>query len=159
MTRIYLGVDPGPVPGIVVLRVDGGTPAAHALQCSAGIAAAVVDHLVSDSIEAAGDPARVVLAVEKFVVGRASMRSGRDGALTRDLVGQLQRVAALHGVRYVERSASQVKPWATDDRLAGARLLEPTKGMRHARDAARLALYAAVHDGALPDPLSRRAAR
>lgn len=162
MTRIFIGVDPGPVPGIVVLRVDGASVTAHALQCTAGIAAALVDHLLADAVEAthheyAVTGAGVVLAVEKFVVGKASMRSGRDGMVTRDLVGQLQRVAALRGVRYVERSASQVKPWATDDRLAHARLLEPTKGMRHSRDAARHALFAAVHDGALPDPLSRKA--
>lgn len=160
MTRIYVGVDPGPIPGVVVLQVDGGAAAAHALQCTAGIAAAVVDHLLADSVESMsefGGAAAVALAVEKFVVGKASMRSGRDGAVTRDLVGQLQRVAALHGVRYVERSASQVKPWATDDRLTAVRLLEPTKGMRHAKDAARHALFAAVHDGALPDPLSRKA--
>jgi hypothetical protein len=162
MTSIYLGVDPGPVPGIVVLQVDGGAVAAHALQCTAGIAAAVVDHLLADSVEAMaefGGPARVTLAAEKFVIGKASMRSAGAGAVTRDLVGQLQRVAALHGVRYVERTASQVKPWATDDRLAHARLLEPTKAMRHSRDAARHALFAAVHDGALTDPLSRKAHR
>jgi hypothetical protein len=162
MTSIYIGVDPGTVPGIVVLQIEDGygvSLAAHALQCTAGIAAAVVDHLLTDAVESADGPAGVVLAAEKFVVGKASMRSAGAGAVTRDLVGQLQRVATLHGVRYVERTASQVKPWATDDRLAHARLLEPTKAMRHSRDAARHALFAAVHDGALTDPLSRKAPR
>jgi hypothetical protein len=50
-----------------------------------------------------------------------------------------------------------VKPWATDTRLAAAGLMEPTTGMRHARDAARHALFAAVKTYGLPDPLSARA--
>jgi hypothetical protein len=50
-----------------------------------------------------------------------------------------------------------VKPWATDERLAAAGLLDPTKGMRHARDAARHALFCAVRDFGLPDPLSAKA--
>lgn len=159
-TKVFIGVDPGPVPGIVLLRADGPTLeslTAHALQCTAGIAAAVVDHLIADAVEATGHPWIVVLAVEKFVIGRGSMKSAGPGAVTRDMLGQLHRVAALHGVRYSERSASEVKPWATDDRLAHARLLEPTMTMRHARDAARHALFSAVRDGGLPDPLSRKA--
>lgn len=149
---IFVGVDPGPIPGIVALVVWGnGKHEAHAIQCTQAIACTVVRGLVD------GAQLPVTLAVEKFVVGRASMRSAQAGEQTRDLVGQLQTLAADEGLTYVARSASQVKPWATDDRLAHARLLEPTKGMRHSRDAARHALFAAVHDGALPDPFSRKA--
>jgi hypothetical protein len=50
-----------------------------------------------------------------------------------------------------------VKPWATDERLEAAGLLDLTKGMRHARDAARHALFTAVKDGGVPDPLSKHA--
>ena len=156
MSAIFIGVDPGPIPGIVVLRVDGAAPGAHAVQCTAGIAAALVAHLLESSVSVVGQPG-VVLAVERFVVGKTSMKSAGAGAVTRDLIGQLQRVAAELGISYVDRTASEVKAWATDDRLAHARLLEPTKGMRHARDAARHALFAAVKHGALPDPLSRKA--
>ena len=53
------------------------------------------------------------------------------------------------------RTAGEVKPWATDKRLHTAGLLDLTAGMRHARDAARHALYSAVRDYGLPDPLSR----
>jgi hypothetical protein len=55
------------------------------------------------------------------------------------------------------RAAALVKPWATDKRLHAAGLLDATKGMQHARDASRQALYAAVHMGVTPDPLSRKA--
>ena len=93
-----------------------------------------------------------VVAVEQFVVGRGSMRAGHDGAVTRDLIGALQQIAPLAYLR----TASEVKPWASDLRMAAAGLLEPTKQLRHARDAARHALFAAVADCGIPDPLSRR---
>ncbi len=148
--RNIIGVDPGPVPGIVVLSVwDNGEFDAHAIQCSHTIASTLVDGLVRNAGEEA-----CLIAVERFVVGRGSMRSRKDGVITRDLVGQLQRVSNVLGTTYTERTAAAIKPWASEERLALAGLLEPTKGMRHARDAARHALFAAVRDGGLSDPLS-----
>jgi hypothetical protein len=47
-----------------------------------------------------------------------------------------------------------VKPWATDKRLTAAGLLAMTAKMADARDACRHALYTAVHDAGIPDPLS-----
>jgi hypothetical protein len=84
--------------------------------------------------------------------------------VTRDLIGTLQEVWEEHdstaegrrGARWFQRPAAHVKPWATDERLEAAGLLEATKGMRHARDAARHALFAACKDGGIPDPLSKR---
>lgn len=153
--RHIIGVDPGPMPGIVVLSTwDNGDLDAHAIQCSHGVASSLVEDLVKRGRGGDALDYPVLLAVEKFVVGRGAMRSKRDGELTRDLVGQLQRVANVQGSDYIERPAAAVKPWATEDRLARAGLLEPTKGMRHARDAARHGLYAAVKDGGLHDPLS-----
>lgn len=152
---VYIGVDPGPIPGVaVIVAWENGAAGTDALQCSHGLLLTVVRGLITHR----QPDLPMTLAVEKFVVGRSSMRSAAAGAITRDLVGQLQTLAD-DEVRYVERSASQVKPWATDDRLAWAGLLEPTKGMRHSRDAARHALYAAVKDGGLPDPLLSRKAR
>lgn len=150
MSRFVIGIDPGPVPGIVVLWPDAS--AVDAVQCNHQLAPMIVGALIH-----ACQPS-VIVAVERFVVGRASMRSSRDGEITRDLIGNLQRIVAEHDhASLVMRSAAEIKPWATDDRLAHAGLLEPTKAMRHARDAARHALFAAVKDGGLPDPLSRKA--
>ena len=141
MTRV-IGIDPGPMPGIVVLEFhEGRLYGRNAVQCTAEVLYHVLRGL--NIVDA------TFVAVERFVPrGRANAAQ----ELTRDQVAQLWR----HHDRVVARSASQVKPWATDARLEAAGLLEATKGMRHARDAARHALFAAVKDGGLPDPLSTR---
>lgn len=151
-TRVF-GVDPGPAPGIVMLHIDGRRIQwAHAIQCTAGVSIEIIGSLLTNG--RAAWPLTII-ATERFVVGRGSQRSGKAGRVTRDLVGQLQLLASEHEDGYVERSASEVKPWATDVRLGHAGLLEPTKGMTHARDGGRHALFAAVKHGCLPDPLSK----
>lgn len=111
------------------------------LQCTAPLLTEVVSGLAQHR--------NVLVAVEKFVVrGRATA----DQRLTADQVAQLEVVLA--GVRFVERPAAAVKPWATDERLARAGLLDACRGMRHARDAARHALFAAVRDLGASDPFS-----
>lgn len=144
MTRV-IGVDPGPIPGIVVLGIEDGQLAhVGVMQCSAELLYTLV---------ATFNPYKEALvAVERFVTrGRANAAQ----SLTRDQVANLLRIHP----RSVQRNASQVKAWATDTRLEAAGLLEACKGMRHARDAARHALYAAVHDAGLTDPLSKRWSR
>lgn len=150
MTR-YVGIDPGPTPGVAVLEVSSGYVwGLDVLQCTARLLLPVALELVR------GRESRV--AIERFVVrGRAT----KDQELTRDQVTAMQTSLAIADARPVVRSASEVKPWATDARLAaclqpqGPSLLDLCKGMRHARDAARHALFAAVRDGAIPDPLSK----
>lgn len=153
-----IGVDPGPIPGIVRLQLDGchgpiELVDAQALQVSPELIEPVLDMLAQDD--------RTAIAVERFVVGRRAGRSATAaaGGTTRDMVGVVTAWAGRAGVRYVHtRAAADVKPWATDRRLHAAGLLEPlTTGMRHARDAARHALFCAVRDYGLPDPLSARA--
>ncbi len=154
-----LGVDPGETSGVVALSYrDGVLLTAQVFQCSAASTDWLVLALLDDLVGAMPD-AEVVLAVERFVVGprAARSRSAKAGATTRDLVGRL--TAPDHAWRTVSRSASEVKPWATDERLEAAGLLAATKEMRHARDAARHSLYSAVADCGIPDPLSRVARR
>lgn len=148
---IVIGVDPGPMPGIVVLEIgaDRRLLNADVVQCTAGVLYDVLHGLDANLAR--------VIAIERFVVrGRATP----DQSLTRDQVANL---SLHHEGRAVLRSASEVKPWASDRRLQAAvvrgdtNLFLRTAGMRHARDAARHALFAAVKDGALPDPLSRKA--
>lgn len=157
MSAHVVGIDPGPVPGIASLLVEGGRLVEVAVaQCSA--------ELIVDVLQAVLERhhVRTIVQVESFVVGKKSMRSGAAGATTRDLVGQVIEVTTRfgrsrpdHAVHYAQRSASQVKPWSTDARLVAAGLGSRCAGMRHARDAARHALWGAVHDGGLPDPLSK----
>jgi len=144
-----IGVDPGPTPGICLLREDGEP---WVLQCNHEAAVDVVRSLMD--IDGAS-PEHRILAVEKFVVGRRAARSAtaKAGETTRNLIGELQ---ALDKDAHL-RPATQIKAWATDKRLEAAGLLDKTKGMPHARDAARHALYAAVHDGGWHDPLSKKA--
>lgn len=141
MSARVIGVDPGPTPGIVVLGVeDGQLTDVGVMQCSAS--------LLYTLVSAFNPYKEAVVAVERFV---ARGRANAAQSLTHDQVANLER---LHPIIF-QRSASQVKPWATDARLEAAGLLEACKGMCHARDAARHALYAAVHDAGLTDPLSK----
>lgn len=155
----FIGIDPGPIPGIVMLWPHGGGRRRleiDVVQCSESAAPAVLWGLLDSNRSLLGK-APCLVQIERFVVGSRSGRSSTAGAgaATRDLVGRLQGEAENQpNVKVVLRSASEVKPWATDVRLEAAGLLEATKGMRHARDAARHALFAAVKDGGVPDPLS-----
>lgn len=119
----------------------------------------------------------VLFAVEKFVVGPRAGRAGTPQAseVARKVIGQIHALAYDLDATIVERTASQVKLWATDARLrraGGAYQLHSTSGgldhqvpmpslydatakLPHARDAARHALFAAVQDVRWPDPLSR----
>lgn len=153
-----IGVDPGPVPGLVLLEFDERRLARiEVIQCSRGVAPLLFRALLTDS------PVRTVVQVERYVVSRRSGRSSSAGAgeATRDLVGALANEFGVHSINAElhERAAGHVKPWATNDRLERAGLLDACKGMRHARDAARHALYVAVHDGGIPDPLSKEWSR
>lgn len=147
-----IGIDPGPTPGLVLIRSLPVTPhRAFVVQCTAPLLLVTLSALLAYD---AGCP--TLVQVERFVTrGRATAAQ----ALTRDQVGALTSHLLGTDVRLLQRSASQVKPWATDTRLEAAGLLEATKGMRHARDAARHALYAAVHDARYLDPLSKGAVR
>ncbi|MEU1810971.1 hypothetical protein [Micromonospora aurantiaca (nom. illeg.)] len=127
---------------------------AEALQVTHGLTTYVLDGLLSVVV-----PQATVVAVERFVVGPRAARSahGDSGEMTRELVGVISHWAKRNQLTYRERSAAEVKPWATDARLDAAGLLAATKGMRHARDAARHALFCSVKDCLLTDPLSRKA--
>lgn len=154
-----LGIDPGPIPGGLRLKIevpDAGAPRiirAEAMQVTAGMLIEVLEctHQLGTALDA--------IAMERYVVGRRAARSSTPaaGARTRDMVGEVTGWATDKRLPVHARSASDVKPWAVDKRLHAAGLLDLTAGMRHARDAARHALFCAVKDYGLPDPMSRKA--
>lgn len=152
-----VGIDPGPVVGIAGLLLDQrlAVVAVDVAQCTDRAALRVLEGLRPVQGIA------VVLAGERFVVGPLAgrVRTPAGGRAARETMAQIAQWAHGHQLRYVERRAADVKPWATDTRLDRVGLLEPTRGMRHARDAARHALYAAVRDCGLVDPLSRKGGR
>lgn len=159
----FIGIDPGPVPGIVMLSRRGQNLDVDVIQCSAGVAHSALWALLDQCRWLQGE-APALVQIEEYVVRRRASRAATAaaGAATRDVLAQLEREAQEQpNVTVVRRSASHVKPWATDGRLKAVRtngtdLLDVVSHVgRHARDAARHALYAAVKDGGLPDPLSR----
>lgn len=145
-----LGIDPGQTTGIYLLDAD--ERAGEYLQASPGVVLIVVRGLLEREDIA-------VLAIERFVVGPRAARSStpKAGQIARELIVSVASMGeAEFGTKVVLRAAAEVKPWATDARLDAAGLLASTKGAPHARDAARHALFAAVKDCGIPDPLSRR---
>lgn len=148
MSIFVVGIDPGLTTGIA--RLDLSTGELELLQCTPGLVLPLVRELCVGSDV-------LVLAVERFVVGPRAARSStpKAGAVTRELIGALLSEGEHLADRVVLRSASEVKPWATDARLKAAGITQ--RGMPHALDAAKHALFAAVADCGIPDPLSRRA--
>lgn len=151
---VVIGVDPGPIPGVVVIR-PGRPVDTSVFQCDA----ASVLWLLRSLLQQSPHISRYIVAVERFVVGPRASKLSTPGAaaLTRNMIGAVANLDnEYRGVTVVLRSAAVVMPWASDKRLGGVGLYTATKGMQHARAAARHALFAAVQDAGMADPLSPR---
>lgn len=142
-----LGADPGPATGIAMVETAGDGLRAMTFQCNGSSAY----WLASQLLEANEGPASVILAGERFIIGRGAGARGAAGRETREVIADLDGLGD-----WTWRAAAEVKPWATDRRLAAAGLLAQCHGMPHALDACRHALYALVKAG-YPDPLSGKA--
>jgi hypothetical protein len=164
---VAIGMDPGETVGLCRLTYasDQSLIMTDVVQASASTALDLLEVLLR-----VPTGTEVYFQVEKFVIGRGSYRSGSPGARTRDMVGSAITMVSsagrsgsvskeATGTWVSQRSANETKAWATDGRLDAAGLFDPTKGMGHARDAARHALFTAVAEGNIPDPLSRKAKR
>jgi hypothetical protein len=148
-----IGVDPGPTTGIAILHWspaarDGDKPGViwRGYQCDADSASGLLVMMLNlEDVWHAGE-------VEHFVHGNLP-----NSPATVRLENELADVALACEVRLARRPMAAVKPWATDKRMtaSGAWTAIPAK-MVDARAAARHALFCAVHDGKLPDPLSRK---
>jgi hypothetical protein len=154
-----IGVDPGPIPGVVLIR-PGPPLVLSAFQCDSASVLWLIRALLHRSPYAS----RTILAVERYVVGTRAGRlaTPQASALTRNIVGAVVAIGTdqegLRGeqsVSVVQRSASEVMTWASDKRLSTVGLYRITAQMQHARAAARHALFAAVRDGGMRDPLSK----
>lgn len=147
-----IGVDPGPVTGICCLwPVEPGALIARVYQVNA---AAAVELLEWRVLTGALAKRKTVIAHERFDIRPGTARSAHPaaGQAARDLNGAIRELAG-DGVRVVEARPSDVMPWASNDRLRAAELWAPTTGLPHARDAARMAVHAAVRRCGWPDPL------
>jgi hypothetical protein len=162
-----IGIDPGPQPGLVLLRFGISTPwwpcSVRAIQCDAAGAPEILNLLLND----ASENTRTLVGCERFVRSSRSARLRHGGAAskTERMITEFQNVYAgwrlglvdMTHTQWLMNNASRVKRWAVYERLDKAGLLDATVGMTHARDAAREALFTACHDGGAPDPLSRKA--
>jgi hypothetical protein len=146
-----LGVDPGGTTGVALVAFKRGRYHLYAHRGLVGTAAEVAADLQDKGTELM--MLGVPVAVERFVVSRRAGRSSSAaaGEKARHIIGALETSGAhLH-----RATASEVKRWATDKRLAAAGL-RPTQGLPHTRDACRHALYTLVKHYGCPDPLGRR---
>lgn len=150
---VAIGMDPGPTPGLVhLIYSESKLLQVGVVQCSANEALDVLGMW----LQRVNGKAEVYFGIEAFV-DRVKGRASAAGNRTRDMVGSSLVLAQAHGAYGMQRPAVTVKAWATDARLQAAGLLSATKGMTHARDGARHALYTACKDARMPDPLSRKA--
>lgn len=184
MIAIALGLDPGPTTGMCwlyyVRKPDGTYPqkptTVTMLSTPARSATRVLEAMIrTDLAEFQGlagnsragyDPEkdRPVLraSVEKFITGRSAGTKGANADVTRQLVFELTECCQIAGFLVKLRSAADVKPWASDKRLLASGIALPGDGVhgkaRDGYDASRHALYGAVWDAKMTDPLITRKA-
>lgn len=164
MTRRYdfaLGIDTGPTTGIALLHLAGILApdrlgdCAEVYQCNARQASWLLAMILGrHGIN--GAPARG--GIEAIVTGNGPAMKMRAGRQAIDQVEELSGIAAGFGVVLAARNAGTVKPWAERNdwkRLRAAGLYDLACGMPHALSALGQALYCAVLDCGMRDPLSR----
>jgi hypothetical protein len=154
---VIVGIDPGPRPGLCALRFNTAkircaTPVI--LQCYPASAAITMLKSILPR-----DVKLIILSYElwipsnkagKLATPSAAIATGKMCARLDALPTEDDRIVVKH------HSAAQVKPWATIERMEKAGLELITKGMTHARDGGKQALFCAVHSAGVPDPLSRK---
>lgn len=149
-----IGADPGPTTGLAIHDwADGKLVAFTILQVDGDSAQDVLEAVLVRRQQAIGDYiAKRYAQVEPFVTGQSAGTRGPKADYTRQeafkLVEQLQQ----WGYAVKLRKAADIKTWASDKRLRAAGILRPPEN-RHGNDGSRHALYTAIHDAYLPDPL------
>ena len=157
-----IGIDPGPATGMCFLDYSNQfAPYAlvgkSLLQSDADSAPIVLKSMLHTYYGSQDLVGRRYASVEKFVTGRSAGSRGKSANVTRQLVMELTEVLQQFGYDVQIRSAAEVKPWATDKRLEAAGITGPAAvhgQFRHSYDAARQALFSAVKDAKLRDPLA-----
>jgi hypothetical protein len=157
---VVIGADPGPRPGVVALRYSPPdnkgirtlTAPPAIIQCTSNVVLVCIRAILPS------DVGKIVIGYELFEMRGRTARTKHRGASeeTSHMCGQLKTLAD-HDHRIIIRhyKASDIKSWAIDERLDRLGLLDLTKGMTHARDGARVAVFTARQTIAAPDPLSK----
>jgi hypothetical protein len=162
---VTLGGDPGGTAGFLLAGWNQGERKAvfaRAFQCDGGSTDALLEWILRDNLRAPGQRNRITAAQFEAFDSRPRP-GGLHGASPTAIqvqIDDLRSACEQAGVPVIVRPVADVKRWAGDERLKRAGLLDIVSpaAMRHAKSAAWHALYCAVHDCGLPDPLSRRTA-
>ena len=151
---LAVGIDPGITSGVFVVETVNETTwrtsAAQFKETKNNLG--VVPYV--SALMKGREKGTTLLAIEKFIVSNrtAMSRNGRSRTASLDLISVLGTVNATTSTN----SAATVKTWANNERLEALGWINETRGMPHARDAARHVLYALVKFGGWPDPLRRK---
>ena len=90
--------------------------------------------------------------VEEFEEGQSAGTRSKPGKVTRQGVFAVTALLLGWGYHVSHRKAAFVKPKITDKVLEKAGILQPPE-MRHANDGSRQAMFTAINDLHLPNPL------
>lgn len=162
-----IGVDPGPTTGICFLDFcDGLLVGKTVLQVDGASAAIVLKGMITayyTEFPGGVNIGRRAGSVEKFVTGTSAGSRGKAADVTRELVMECAEALEMFGYPVRIRPAADVKPWASNKRLAaglGLKEKDLTDSLRHGWDAGRHCLFGAREAGIIADPLrSLRGAR
>lgn len=163
MLLSVVGIDPGPTTGLCFLDFQQTTESKWVLteklimQVHGGNVAKALEAILMRWYGATVPIAGRFAQVERFVTGNSAGTKGADAEVTRRLVMALAECMMVGGYKTQIRSAADVKPWATDKRLIRASLAKEGEihgKLRDGFDAARHALFCAVNDARIPDPLA-----
>jgi hypothetical protein len=149
-----IGADPGPTTGLALQDWDDGKLISWTvLQVDGDSALGVLAAIMTRRAAYLGTAmVKRCAQVEPFVTGQSAGTRGSKADYTRQQAFALVEELQLWGYAVKLRKAADVKTWASDKRLKAAGILRPPEN-RHGNDASRHALYTAVHDAYLPDPL------
>jgi len=147
----YMGVDPGPSTGIVLLFIhDDGHWEWMVFQVDYNAVFWLIQELYARFCP------RVVV-IEKFITTNRAGTTGKDADKTRRITEHAYQLAcAINRVPATAvrlNKAADVKPWASDHRLKKTAFPMGEK-FKDARDAARHAMYGACYYGKERDPLA-----
>lgn len=149
-----IGCDPGPSTGISLLDYeDSRLTSWTVLQVDGDSAQGVLEAILTRRQSVLGNTiVKRYASVEPFVTGQGAGTRGAKADYTRQEAFKLVEQLQLWGYAVKLRKAADVKVWADDRKLRAAGILRPPEN-RHGNDASRQALFAAVHDAYLPNPL------
>ena len=155
-----IGIDPGPTTGLAFLNyMDDKLISKTLLQADGDSSAALLEMMLATYYSDRNAVPKRFAEVESFITSKSAGTKGEAAERTRELIFEHAQILQSWSYYIERRKKADIYKrdgtgWASDKRLKAAGLLGPPE-QKHANDAARHALYAAVHDARRPDPLRK----